>query len=185
MRSRHTVAGLWPGHVSGCPTLAGRRRQVSCDKSSSQVYGLWPLARRPAPGLPREAGKRSPKSQPQIPGDRTPIWCDLLAQNRPPPPGTVPGVRSSPRPHPTEQGGLGSPPQEVRLQEARFLLLKRLNPKAHLSSPSRSHHCSELKSLASPVPQALSYLSLQGSPEAPSRSISPISLPGSVHHFTN
>lgn len=167
------------------PPWQGRRCQVSCDKSSSQVYGLWPLARRPAPGLPREAGKRSPKSQPQIPGDRTPIWCDLLAQNRPPSPGTVPGLRSSPRPHPTEQGGLGSPPQEVRLQEARFLLLKRLNPKAHLSSPSRSHHCSELKSLASPLPQALSYLSLQGSPEAPSPSISPISLPGSVHHFTN
>lgn len=70
------------------PWQGRRRARVSRDKSSSQVY-IRPLARRPAPGLLEKLGKEgSPKSQPQIPGDRTPIWCDLLAQVLP----TVPGV---------------------------------------------------------------------------------------------
>lgn len=90
------------GHVSSGPGRAGgARSHVTSPRAKFMVCDHWLSAQ---PGLPREARRGAPKSQPQIPGDRTPIWCDLLAQEPP----TVPQGRSqgeaSPRPHPTEQG---------------------------------------------------------------------------------
>lgn len=126
------------------------------DKSSSQVYGLWALASCPALGLPQEDGNRRPKSQPQTPNYRRPIWSDLFTLR------SAQGPASShPHPHPlgtvssssSRRPGNEFPPfpfEKAGDQESCRNLLPFYSYKSISSdpnSPSRFHHSSKLESL--------------------------------------
>lgn len=165
-----------------------RRHQVLYDKSSSQVYGLWPLARCPAPDLPQDDGKRGPKSQPQTTNYRTLI--SLTSTHSEPP--HKEGPKGQGLLPPTPLGVASSFSlriEEVRLQEMSFLLFHVKGPvnsgscrsllasnsyesiSSDPNSPSRSHHSSKLESLVLGALQAFSHLSVLGQqrwqPDAP------------------
>lgn len=129
---------------------------------------MWPLARRPAPGLPREAAERRPKCQPQTPNNRRPMRCDLFTLNLPP---GKRGGRSLPPPVPPHGAPPWQPPSRSQTPGNEF-------PPFPFEKPGSCR--SLLVSLLPAAPpgliipenwkvwfsqlRALSHLSVQGSP---------------------